>query len=216
MILNMHIGHSFLQKEFGVTPKIGWMLDAFGHSEANAALFADFGFEAFFFSRMNGHERTKIQKERKTIFLWEPLSANYGSSKQILTQVFYFDYGAPPGFSDEHATTKEDVIPYEGHLHFNLDKRCGQLQNFTNDVANTQLSEKNVMVLWGNDFTCSNQYACYKAIDKVIDYCNKNQNSNMTFMYSTPTRYVNALKAENIRWAVVRNHDYFPYYEKHT
>jgi hypothetical protein len=29
------------------------MIDAFGNSAANAALFADFGFEMLFFSRMN-------------------------------------------------------------------------------------------------------------------------------------------------------------------
>lgn len=70
LIMNMHIGHSFLQKEFGIRPKIGWMLDAFGHSETNAALFSDFGFEMLFFSRMNGHEKRKIQQEAKQIFLW--------------------------------------------------------------------------------------------------------------------------------------------------
>jgi alpha-mannosidase len=47
----MYIGHGFLKKEFGVTPKVGWMLDTFGHSAANAALFSDFGFEALFIAR---------------------------------------------------------------------------------------------------------------------------------------------------------------------
>lgn len=32
LVLNMHMGHRFLWEEFGVKPKIGWMLDAFGHS----------------------------------------------------------------------------------------------------------------------------------------------------------------------------------------
>jgi len=72
LILNMHMGHSFLYKEFGIRPQIGWMIDAFGHSETNAALFADFGFEALFFSRMNGHQRQQFQKEKKSTFLWEP------------------------------------------------------------------------------------------------------------------------------------------------
>ena len=77
------------------------------------------------------------------------------------------------------------------------------------------MSDKNVMILWGDDFTCPNQYACFKASDSLIDYCNKNQNTNMTFQYSTPSQYVKALKAENIHWPIVRNHDFFPYYEKH-
>lgn len=52
IIVNMHIGHNFLWKEFGIRPRVGWMLDSFGHSEANAAIFHDFGFEALFFSRL--------------------------------------------------------------------------------------------------------------------------------------------------------------------
>ncbi|MFM7852518.1 MAG: hypothetical protein ACKO96_11540, partial [Flammeovirgaceae bacterium] len=30
-------------------PRVGWMIDAFGHSAGNAALFADFGFDSLFF-----------------------------------------------------------------------------------------------------------------------------------------------------------------------
>lgn len=102
LILNMHMGHRFLQEEFGVKPKIGWMLDAFGHSQANAQLFAEFGFEALFFSRMSQDERLKLQETKRSIFLWEPLSNLFGSTKQILTQVFFWDYSPPPTFANEH------------------------------------------------------------------------------------------------------------------
>lgn len=47
------MGHHFLMKEFGAKPRIGWMIDPFGHSAANAALFADFGFDAIFISRLD-------------------------------------------------------------------------------------------------------------------------------------------------------------------
>jgi alpha-mannosidase len=57
MINNMIIGHNFLKKEFGVIPRVGWMIDAFGHSSANARLFADFGFDAMFVAR--GHRDDK-------------------------------------------------------------------------------------------------------------------------------------------------------------
>ena len=56
------MGHSFLKNEFGVIPKIGWMIDAFGHSSANARLFADFGFEAMFGGRDHAEDkRTKSE-----------------------------------------------------------------------------------------------------------------------------------------------------------
>lgn len=51
IIENFVQGHQWLSKEFGVTPRIGWNIDAFGHTQANAALFHDLGFEALFFAR---------------------------------------------------------------------------------------------------------------------------------------------------------------------
>lgn len=47
----MIVGHGWLKKEFGVVPRIGWQIDTYGHSNANARLFADFGFEALFLSK---------------------------------------------------------------------------------------------------------------------------------------------------------------------
>jgi hypothetical protein len=65
-------------------------------------LFAEFGFEALFFSRMSQDERLKLQETKRSIFLWEPLSNLFGSTKQILTQVFFWDYSPPPTFANEH------------------------------------------------------------------------------------------------------------------
>jgi len=53
----MITGHNFLKKEFGVIPKVGWMIDAFGHSSANARLFADFGFDIMFVARDHYEDR---------------------------------------------------------------------------------------------------------------------------------------------------------------
>lgn len=53
MINNMMHGHKFLMDEFGVRPRVGWHIDPFGHSAANARLFADMGFDAWFFSRLD-------------------------------------------------------------------------------------------------------------------------------------------------------------------
>ena len=53
MINNMMAGHEFLDKKFEYKATIGWHIDPFGHSNANARLFADMGFEAWFFARMD-------------------------------------------------------------------------------------------------------------------------------------------------------------------
>ena len=53
MIENMMIGHRFILDNFGVKPRIGWQVDTFGHSNANARLFAEMGFDALFFARLD-------------------------------------------------------------------------------------------------------------------------------------------------------------------
>ena len=47
------IGHDWLDVTFGIKPTIGWHLDPFGHSNANQRLFAEMGFDAFFFARLD-------------------------------------------------------------------------------------------------------------------------------------------------------------------
>ena len=85
MINNMYLGHQFLKKEFGIRPKIGWMLDAFGHSATNARLFTEFGFEAMFFARLDDKDREERVKNHELTFLWRTQSADSaGTSKQIL------------------------------------------------------------------------------------------------------------------------------------
>jgi hypothetical protein len=43
--------------EFGIKPKIGWQIDAFGHSSTNAMLFAEMGFDAWFFGRLDYQDK---------------------------------------------------------------------------------------------------------------------------------------------------------------
>jgi alpha-mannosidase len=53
MIINMKEGHRFIEREFNYKPRVGWQVDTFGHSSTNALLFAEMGFDALFFARMD-------------------------------------------------------------------------------------------------------------------------------------------------------------------
>jgi hypothetical protein len=79
MINNMVIGHNFLKKEFGVRPRTAWHIDAFGHSSTNARLFADFGFEAQFFSRLDFNDKEEKLLNKAMQFLWRPFSKHFGN-----------------------------------------------------------------------------------------------------------------------------------------
>lgn len=89
IIGNFQKGHRWLNDEFGVTPRVGWNIDPFGHTEANAALFHDFGFDAFFFSRIDSDDSTSMfqSKNEGSHFLWRPFSDHFGKQKEILTGV---------------------------------------------------------------------------------------------------------------------------------
>ena len=57
IIENIRIGHAFLNEEFGITPKIGWLVDTFGHSNTNAKILAEMGMDALFVGRIDHKEK---------------------------------------------------------------------------------------------------------------------------------------------------------------
>jgi len=81
IIDNMQMGHSFLKKEFGVVPRVAWLLDSFGHSIGNARLYADMGLEALFVGRHDYRDRNARQTRKSLNYVWRPFSKHYGNSK---------------------------------------------------------------------------------------------------------------------------------------
>ena len=80
MINNMMIGHDFVLAEFGVKPRIGWQIDPFGHSNANARLFAEIGFDAFFYARLDYQDKEKRLADKTMEFIWRPMWQTLGKS----------------------------------------------------------------------------------------------------------------------------------------
>lgn len=58
--------------EFGVTPKIGWQLDPFGHSSTNAELMTEMGMEAIFMGRINEQDFEERRANKDLEFIWSP------------------------------------------------------------------------------------------------------------------------------------------------
>ena len=46
---------------FGVKPKVAWQLDPWGHSSAQAQIFAELGMESVYFARMNRWFKAAMQ-----------------------------------------------------------------------------------------------------------------------------------------------------------
>ena len=148
MINNMYIGHSFLKKEFGIRPKIGWMLDAFGHSATNARLFTEFGFEAIFFARLDDKDRDERMKNKELTFLWRTSPDNFGKSRQILGLTTPIHYEPLPQFN---TFGTYDPMLAADPIQDDFSLTNGNLLNKTVSIINTiiklskiQRSEENV------------------------------------------------------------------------
>ena len=78
MLLNMMKGHHFIESNFGITPRIGWQLDSFGHSATSTRLFAELGFDAMFFSRGDIEDKERMLKNKEMEFIWRPSWSEVG------------------------------------------------------------------------------------------------------------------------------------------
>jgi len=78
-----------------VTPRIGWQIDPFGHSNANARLFYEMGFDAMFFGRQDGAEDLLRLQQRKDEWIHFPMAETYGSDYQILFHKLKNSYVSP-------------------------------------------------------------------------------------------------------------------------
>jgi alpha-mannosidase len=100
MIDQTTLGHSFLKKELGVVPTVGWQLDPFGHSATQASLLTSkAGFDALYFGRMDYQDRELRQLTRGCEGLWNS-SKSWEDSTVFwgLTGSFRGMYGAPQGY----------------------------------------------------------------------------------------------------------------------
>ena len=99
MIENMMYGHRFILENFGVKPRIGWQIDPFGHSNTNARLFAEMGFDAWFFARLDHKDKDRRMDDKELEWIWRPNEQSLGSDVQIFTHAFWNHYSAPEGFN---------------------------------------------------------------------------------------------------------------------
>ena len=66
----MTLGHDFLLNEFNYLPTIGWQIDPFGHSQAQAELFSQMGFNAEYFARIDYQDKEKRLEEQTMEMVW--------------------------------------------------------------------------------------------------------------------------------------------------
>ncbi|OMO99296.1 hypothetical protein COLO4_13372 [Corchorus olitorius] len=210
MIDQTTLGHRFIKEEFGITPRIGWQIDPFGHSAVQAYLLgAEVGFDSFFFGRIDYQDRTKRKNEKSLEVIWQG-SKSLGSSAQIFAGAFPENYEPPSGFYFEVNADSPIVQDNIELFDYNVHERV-------NDFVAAAISQANITrtnhIMWtmGTDFRYQYALTWYRNLDKLIHYVNKDGRVNA--LYSTPSIYTDAKYAASKSWPL-KTEDYFPYADR--
>lgn len=208
MINNMAYGHEFLLKEFGVKPRIGWHIDPFGHSNANPRLFAEMGFDAWFFARLDYQDKERRLEALEMEWVWRPFYDHLGKRTQIFTHTLFNHYSAPPGFCFDTNCDDDPFVTDPNLETYNAPEKGLEFFAWIQHMS-LHYKTNHLFITMGDDFNYQNARQNFKSVDALIDYVNA-EYTNVTLMYSTPSNYIDAISALNVSWPT-KYDDMFPY-----
>ncbi|EFJ34782.1 hypothetical protein SELMODRAFT_266756 [Selaginella moellendorffii] len=208
MIEQTTLGHKYIKEQFGVTPRIGWQIDPFGHSAVQAYLLgAELGFDALFFARIDYQDRRQRYKDKSLEVIWQG-SNTLGSDAQVFTSIFPVHYGPPDGHG--LAYEESDEIPVQDDpllFDYNVKERVDAFVAAAQSQANITRTN-HIMWTMGNDFKYALAGKWFVQMDKFIHYVNLDGRVNA--LYSTPSMYLDAKHAADETWPL-KTDDFFPY-----
>lgn len=206
IIDQMRLGLIFLKSEFDYVPKIGWFIDPFGHSAANAYLLSKMGYEKIVFVRIDYKEKDIRRAEKTLEFIYTPFN-EIDSKTRIFTHVTYNHYCNPDGM-ERFLTDTELYMPQS-----EIKSRSERVYNDLKKIS-TGYKHDQVLMMYGCDFSHNARDANFKNVEKIMQYINKNYD-DMQIAYSTPSKYFEIIseKVKPDNWPEYKNVDFFPYAE---
>lgn len=185
IIDQMTIGLRWVKENLGAVPVIGWHIDPFGHQATNAALFNQFGFNAWFFARIDWEDQ-KLRMEKKALeMIWHPYQYS-GNDHSIFTHVNYFMYNPPAGFCFDLLCYDEPIRDDKTLEGYNLDEKALSFVKYFQSMA-LHYKSKNLLHTLGSDFQWASARVWFKNMDKLIKYINSHPEMGLTVKYATPS-----------------------------
>jgi lysosomal alpha-mannosidase len=160
MLDNMMIGQKFAMEELGVAPRIGWQIDPFGHSNTNTRLFAEMGFDAFFFSRLDYQDKNRRMNDLEMEYVWRPSAESLGDSTEIFSHVLYLHYTSPDYMNFDILEGDDPWINDPSSEDYNAPDLAAKLKTQIDERAEHYLTN-HIFVLFGGDFRYMNAYQNY-------------------------------------------------------
>lgn len=177
LINNLMIGHKWMQKEFGVIPKVAWDMRTPGHSSTNTRIYSQLGYHAQFIAQVDEDLKQNLIKPDNMgmNFIWQPSSANFGDKYQIFTSIVHGN-GCQPGgqFFDINGQgvfgeTNDPFVADTKLRDFNAQKRAISFIDMSINLSD-HFRENHIVVPWGCDYSWMNAPSNYHETESLIEY----------------------------------------------
>lgn len=213
IIDQMTLGLQFLQSTFGECgrPRVAWHIDPFGHSREQALLFAQMGFDGFFFGRLDYQDKVNRENSKRMEMIWRGSDDLEAPAADLFTGVLPNGYNPPEGFCWDQLCADPPIMDNPQMEDNNVDAVLKLFLKTVNTQASKYRSNHIVMTM-GSDFQYENAVPWFKNMDKLINLVNAQQvnGSKVNVIYSTPSCYLTALNRANLSWPMKMD-DFFPY-----
>uniref|UniRef100_A0A8C4Q1D9 Alpha-mannosidase n=2 Tax=Eptatretus burgeri TaxID=7764 RepID=A0A8C4Q1D9_EPTBU len=213
IIDQMTLGLRFLNDTFGIgaRPLVAWHIDPFGHSREQASLFAQMGFDGFFFGRLDYQDKEKRQKEKNMEGVWRGSANLNPPSADLFTGVLPNGYNPPDGFCWDQLCADEPIVDDKNSREYNKEKFVSLFLE-TAKKQSKYYKTNHIIMTMGSDFQYENANVWFKNMDKLIKHVNEKQKdgSKVNVFYSTPSCYLQDLNKAKLTWSV-KYDDFFPY-----
>uniref|UniRef100_A0A6G1SA06 Lysosomal alpha-mannosidase n=1 Tax=Aceria tosichella TaxID=561515 RepID=A0A6G1SA06_9ACAR len=192
-IEQMTLGLKFLNETFGQCgrPKVGWQIDPFGHTNEQASLFAQFGFDGMFFTRIGYRDKANRAANKSLDLIWHGDRILQGQSGSIFTNIFRDGYDAPNGYCFDALCLDDAIVDNDKSYEYNVDSKGNDMIDFIRDYAKVKLTN-HVLIPFGGDFQFTAAGQNFKSIDKLMKYIRQHA-PDIHIFYSTPSCYQYAI-----------------------
>ncbi|KAM9313315.1 lysosomal alpha-mannosidase [Gastrophryne carolinensis] len=213
IIDQMTLGLQFLKDTFGECsrPQVAWHIDPFGHSREQALLFAQMGFDGFFFGRLDYQDKGNREDTKQMEMIWRASDDLEAPTANLFTGILPNGYNPPNGFCWDQLCTDDPIMDDPQMEDYNADTKVFEFLKIAREQAQYYRTN-HISMTMGTDFTFENAMPFFKNMDKLINLVNaeKANGSNVNVLYSTPRCYLSALNRANLSWPV-KTDDFFPY-----
>lgn len=213
VIDQMTLGLRFLNETFGECgrPRVAWHIDPFGHAREHASMFAQMGYDGFFFGRLDYQDRAHRQMNLDQELLWRASDSLPPPMADLFTGILPNGYNPPEGFCWDQSCDDAPIRDDPDLEDYNVDDVVRRFLAIAHSQAAVYKTNHIIMTM-GSDFQYENANLWYKNLDKLISYVNAQQNngSRVNVLYSTPSCYLQELHRANLTWAL-KTDDFFPY-----